>query len=258
MANNSCGIALKDDFKGDMARLEMSRYIDLGIYHAVEKSHPYYVEMIAEISRRLVRLQKTQGDLRVLEFGAGTGLATEDFVKCSGLSIDALELDEKCCELLGEHLGGLVTCICGDAVTFVGRNGYDAMVSVFAHDHIHYDKGPDLVANIHRNLKPGGVYIMGGELLPHYSNDTERKEALHKYHGFIVDAALREEHFELAQIEINALKSGLYKIGDFKRHEKLFEIEMLSQNFRLLSKAKMGPEQPDDVGGVFVYAFEAI
>ncbi len=258
MADNSYGIALKDDFKGDMARLEMSRYIDLDIYHAVEKSHPFYVEMIDEISRRFARLHQERGDLRVLEFGAGTGLATEDFVKCPGLSIDALELDEKCCDVLDEHLGGRVSCICGDAVTFVDSNGYDAVVSVFAHDHIHYDKGRDLAANIHRNLKPGGLYIMGGELLPPYSNDAERKEALHKYHGFIVKTALREEHFELAQIEINALKSGLYKIGDFKRHEKLFEIEMLSQNFRLLSKVKMGPERPGDVGGVFVYAFEAI
>lgn len=237
--------------------VEMSRYIDLDLYHAVERSHPYYEEMLAEICR-IIKERDANGVLRCLEVGAGTGLATGDVAAISGVSLDALELDENCCELLAKHVQGQVACIQGDATTYCGQNPYDVVLSVFAHDHIPYDSGQKLAANIRRNLKSGGIYIMGGEILPYYETEAERVDALHRYHGFIVAKALREGHFELAQIEINALKSGVFKIGDFKRHEQLFESEMLSADFRLLAKKKMGPDDPSDVGGVFVYVFEAV
>ena len=95
------------------------------------------------------------------------------------------------------------------------------------------------------------------EILPYFESDEERIDALHRYHGFIVAKALRNNDFELAQIEINALKSGVFKIGDFKRHEAQFEQEMLSANFKLSRKTKIGPIDIDDVGGVFVYVFQA-
>ena len=44
-------------------------------------------------------------------------------------------------------------------------------------------------------------------------------------------------------------------IGDFKRHEALFEQEMTAGDLRLSDKSKMGPVDRDDVGGVYVYAY---
>jgi len=46
-------------------------------------------------------------------------------------------------------------------------------------------------------------------------------------------------------------------IGDFKRHEAMFEDEMLSAGFKMKLKKKIGPIDRNDVGGVFVYIFEA-
>ena len=243
------------DGRGDV--LEMSRYIDLHLYHAVERSHPYYEEMLAEILRLLAEHAAGRA-IYCLELGAGTGLASMELLGQPGIRLDALELDAKCCELLAHYTEGRAHCIQGDAVTFKGETPYDVVVSVFAHDHIHYDQGRAFAANIRRNLKPGGLYIMGGEILPRYHDEASRIEALHRYHGFIVAKALREGHFELAQIEINALKSGVFMIGDFKRHEALFEAEMLSAAFRQRAKIKLGPQNPSDVGGVYVYVFQAI
>ena len=41
------------EFKGNVDEFEMSRYIDLDLYHAVERSHPYYEEMITEILKEI-------------------------------------------------------------------------------------------------------------------------------------------------------------------------------------------------------------
>lgn len=249
--------AVELDFSQGPDVLEMSRYIDLDLYHAVERSHPYYVEMIADIQAVLRDVRRGTGQ-RLLELGAGTGLATEAILGVGGFDVDALELDAKCCTILAEHTKGGASCIQGDATTFCRRGHYDFVASVFAHDHIHYDEAVNFARNIRNNLKPGGFYIMGGEILPFFQSEEERVEALHTYHGFIVQKALRDGHFELAQIEINALKSGIFKIGDFKRHEALFENEMLSADFRLFKKTKIGPGHLDDVGGVYVYVFQAV
>lgn len=237
---------------------EMSRYINLDLYHAVERSHPFYVEMIEEIRAQIAQRFTGNEPVRVLEFGAGTGLATEELVKHSNLRIDALDFDSECCNLLRQHMGSAVNVIQGDAVTYSREGEYDLVVSVFAHDHIVYEKGPTLAANIRRNLRKGGIYIMGGEILPVFSNDDDRVGALHDYHGYIIDKALRGRHFQLAQIEIDALQSGIDKIGDFKRHENMFEAEMISADFILRQKKKMGPLERDNVGGVYVYAYEAL
>lgn len=237
---------------------EMSRYIDLDIYHAVESSHPYYVQMVAHILRFISGLAvKSPKPLRVLELGAGTGLFTESLMKTTNIQVDAVELDQECIRHLEGHITSAnLKVIFGNAITYCKAEYYDVVVSVFAHDHIHYNQAKQFSANIRNNLKHGGYYLMGGEILPFYSNDKERFEALITYHGFIITKALREGHYELAQIEINALKSGIEMLGDCKRHEKLFEEEMLSSPFSMEEKVKIGPDM-ENIGGVFVYNFKA-
>jgi hypothetical protein len=72
----------------------------------------------------------------------------------------------------------------------------------------------------------------------------------------IVEEALKKKHYQLAQIEINALESGINMTGDFKRHEDIFELEMSEGGMELASKNKVGPPEPTDVGGVFVYTYK--
>ncbi len=242
----------------DHKRFEMSRYIDLELYHEVERSHAYYIEMVDKVCDYIQKNCDPDNRYRLLELGAGTGLCTEELLKLPFLEVSALEIDVDCCKLLGEHLRDReFEVIHGDAITFCREGYYDFVVSTFAHDHIHYDKAEAFAGNIRRNLKKGGAYLMGGEFLPHYSNMEERALSLYRYHGFIVDQALREGHYRLAQIEINALESGVDMVGDFKRNEILFEKEMASAGFRLIEKNKMGPAERDDVGGIFVYIYGA-
>ena len=236
---------------------EMSRYIDLELYHSVERTHPYYVEMTEQIIEGIKEFCDPDKEYSVLELGAGTGLLTQELLKHHFLKVTALELDIECCKIMEKHLqsGPKLEIVHGNAVTYNKDENYDIVVSCFAHDHIHYRDANELAKNIRRNLRDGGVYIMGGEILPFYSNTEEREHALKKYHGMIVEEALRKKHYQLAQIEINALESGINMIGDFKRHEDIFELEMSEGGMALVSKNKVGPFEPTDVGGVFVYTY---
>lgn len=238
--------------------IEMSRYIDLPTYHNIERGHPFYVEMLEEIEKQIranfAKRKKNAGKVKVLELGAGTGLCTLELIKIPGLEFNALEIDNECCKILSSHPeASKYNVILGDAVTHCVKNYYDLIISTFAHDHIHYDSRFVFAKNIYNNLKKGGLYIMGGELLPYFSNDDERKKSLFKYHNYIIDVALQHNRVQLAELENNALKSGLDKIGDFKRHEAMFEQEMASAGFKCVKKKKIGPLDRQDAGGIFVY-----
>ena len=83
---------------------EMSRYIDLDIYHAVESSHPYYTEMIDEILLYIEKYHhQTQKTLNILELGAGTGLFTQHLTDLPYLNVDALEIDSNAIHILEKN-----------------------------------------------------------------------------------------------------------------------------------------------------------
>jgi SAM-dependent methyltransferase len=236
---------------------EMSRYVDIVEYHAVERDHAFYEDMLAYIINALNRFKVKGKKIRLLEWGAGTGLVTEELAKLDHLNVTALEYDSDCYNFLCKHLEGKgVDCVHGDILNYFDEGGFDIVLSVFAHDHVHYNKANEEAGNIRRNLRRGGRYIMGGELIPYYETLEERTKALVTYHSIIVDQALAEQNFRLAQLEIDALESGVKMIGDFKRHEVLFENEMETSGFNLSTKEKIGPLDKSDVGGVFVYIYE--
>lgn len=251
---------------GEKVFIEMSRYIDLPTYHAIERGHPFYTEMIDEIKSQIERYHgdvsassKGPVSINALELGAGTGLCSLELLKYPFIKLDALDIDSECCKILASHPeAASCNVIIGDAAEYCRKHHYDLVVSTFAHDHVHYNKRFAFAKNIFNNLKKGGIYVMGGEILPYFSNDHERKRSLFRYHNTIIDIALQHGRVQLSELENNALKSGLDMVGDFKRHEAMFEDEMKSAGFKLLEKKMMGPLDRKDVGGVFVYVYQAV
>lgn len=241
-----------------MASVEMSNYIDLEKYHKAERTHPFYEEMLAEIlseMKKHLNGEKT----RVLELGSGTGIATLELLKFPSIDLTAVEVDENCFSFLQGKLNGTdANLVLADAVIFKCNKVFDITVSVFAHDHVSFERAREFAENINKNLKMNGLYIMGGELLFEFKTEYERKQALKKYHGFIIEKAEKEGNKEIVELETEALNSGLNKIGDFKRSEKMLEREMENAGFKVVKKEKMGPKKPENIGGVFVYIFQKV
>ncbi len=240
----------------DKSSREMSNYIDIEEYHEAEATHPFYKEMVCEMLEQIGR-RSNKKEIKVVEFGAGTGLFTRELSKIENLKIDTVEIDEVCYSYLQKNLGNKgIKLILGDAITYSGEEPYDIIVSCFAHDHIHFNKRLDYAKNVAKNLARGGIYIVGHEIIPEFLNEEERKKALRSFQGYIIWKAIQDGCEKVAGLELESLKSALAGIGDCKRHMVMFEEEMQIAGLKEIFRRKIGPLDKDNVGGVYVFVYE--
>jgi SAM-dependent methyltransferase len=247
--------------------VEMSAYIPVYDYDLYEERHAYFVEMMDQMIRILEEHRESRGGgrVRILEFGAGTGIFTRRLAGLRNVEIVSVEIDWACFHALQHNIEGMqdeiarvstsVTCVNEDSRTHDHPGRFDFVVSSFADHHIKpYDK-PKYFANVARNLKEGSIAIIGDEFLPDYDlSDVEaRREALRIYHDHIIDCARRDGFPELVRLEEAALQSGLDEQGDYKLSCREYEELLDLAGFRHES-VKIGPTDLENVGGVYVYS----
>jgi SAM-dependent methyltransferase len=258
-------------WKYDQKPVEMSRYLSIDKYDEFEELHPYRIEMINEMIRifheRCREIIEINGERdnpwTILEFGAGTGLFTKRLAELPNVSVVAVEYDSVCYNKLDEKMKkyGHVSCMEEDSRLFDpgGPNKYDFIFSCFADHHIHDVDKSQYLENVHKNLEQHGLFIVGEEFLPRYTNGDEasRTTAIRKYHQHIIDYAANDDTLTdeqkrgIIDLETKAKDSGIDRMGDFKVSKEIYT--------QLLSKAKLhtdfvtiGPVKQKDVGGVYV------
>ena len=240
--------------------VEMSAYISIEEYDSHEEEHAYYIEMMQRMLEQFQSLRSKNSTLtRVLELGAGTGIFTKRLALAQNVQIDAVELDWACFVRLKHNLCHVkhVTAHHRDSRIFdpgPREDGFSFVFSSFSDHHIAPPDKAVYLENVKRNLAAGGSFIVGDEFLPRhdYDNKQERAQALTRYHQYIVERAEQENHPVLAKLEREALDSGLQELGDFKLSCEQFERYLSDAGFRF-AKEKIGPAQPDDIGGIYVY-----
>ena len=259
------------------SNIEMSRYIDVDTYHRIEENHPFYVEMRAEIIEQIniyITQFKNRNRIEIHEFGAGTGLLTNEIIKLiqkAGISLDNLyinDVDITCVNYLNKLTQQGVNVFPGSIQEYLrikNRNPDDTVVNIsvssFAHDHFaDYENQKHLLEQIKRFIKPKGIYILGGEFIQPFNSEIEREESLFEYHNYIIQTALSRKTIvdsELAKLEFNALVSGLYLIGDFKTSIQRIEADAQSVGFKT-DIVKIGPKE-NIIGsaGIYVISFTA-
>lgn len=249
--------------------VEMSAYIEVDQYDAHEEEHAYFQAMMDEMLNLLKQhREEPRSVARILELGAGTGLFTKRLAEIENLDITALEIDWACFHLLKKNMAACESIMKSkntklhaenkDSRKFDPPGKFQFIVSSFSDHHIYFFDKEKYLRNVKKNLENNGFFIVGDEFLPeHDEKDAEsRREALESYHQHIISIAQRENHPILAQLEERALESGLRGWGDFKVSCAHYE-KLLSQiGFELIYKHKVGPQEIENIGGVYVYAFK--
>jgi len=236
--------------------VEMSRYIRIHEYDQHEEKHAYFADMMSAMTDIVAKSAQGNSKLRVLEFGAGTGIFTSRLAALPFVDhIVAVEYDWACCEILRHKMRhtGKVHVEYQDSRTF-SAGTFDVIVSSFADHHIRPVDKPRYFKNVANNMRPGAQFIVGDEFLPEYDakGNAARGAALEAYHRHIIDLALKQGETAVAALEEAALKSGLDEEGDFKLPCSSYEKMLQGADFHF-TKTCIGPLDLDHVGGVYVY-----
>jgi len=266
--------ALKRAFPPKLSQLrkkhvEMSAYIQIHDYDRYEEDHAYYKEMMEEMLMPLrEEAEKRNQKLRVLEFGAGTGIFTKKLASIPNLDIVTIEIDWACFKKLEhnmkiskpemESINTNCECIYEDSRFYNPKGTFDFIFSSFADHHIKPLDKQAYFENLDNNLKLDGSAIIGDEFLPPHNDDADSwRAAVNIYHDHIIGKAKEQNNNILAQLEENARKSGLSKMGDFKVSCEKYESYLNQYGFEYI-KTQIGPTSNENVsyeqvGGVFVY-----
>lgn len=247
--------------------VEMSLYINVFDYNEYEDKHAYYSEM----TKKMIAIcqedcaKNNYRDLEVSEFGAGTGIFTMKLA--NGLTdklkkLDAIEYDWHCYKILDiktrEFTNSYpeidINVYHEDSRTYDPDGEFNYIFSTFADHHIKKGDKEIYFENVKKNLKPGGLMIVGDEFLREHDpeNKKEREDALYKYHNHIINIAEDEGHDVLAVLEQQALESGLKETGDFKVSCSQYEQFLKNAGFKF-RKEQVSTMDYDSVGGIFVY-----
>lgn len=241
---------------------EMSEYIPIDEYDAHEEKHAYYQDMMKKMIKEFRDYFKSSdGNYRILELGAGTGLFTKRLAEQlhNIKELVALEIDWACYNRLLYKMMSFehVKVFYEDSRKFNPPGKFHAIFSSFADHHIKSKDKSDYFGNVRQNLLPNGLFIVGDEFLPMHDmhNEEQRINALKMYHGHIIGLAEKAGEPILVQLEAAALKSGIDKIGDFKLACDEYEHHLLNNGFSF-KKIRVGPLEDETalhIGGVYVY-----
>jgi SAM-dependent methyltransferase len=240
--------------------VEMSAYIAINEYHTHEEQHAYFKEMMDRMIEIISsHLSETYGkeNSRVLEFGAGTGLFTKRLLRLAKADVFAVEIDWACYHILEHTIGDHenVRLENRDSREYNPPGQFAAICTSFADHHIHpMDKGK-YFSNVRQNLLDDAIFVVGDEfLVEHDANDeSQRRTALELWHNHIIGIAEHKGQTALADLERDALKSGLEGKGDFKVSCSVYEAELDKAGLRVIDKELIGPKDRDDLGGIYVY-----
>ena len=223
---------------------EMSDYFDYAQYDRATRAHAFYTEMIDGMIESLKeQMRKAKGKFRILEIGCGNGSLTERLVKLPNVEIIATDVDKNSIRFVKKHLkSNNLKVLRVDALKIRSKTLFDVIIASWNYEHItNYKNGFRLGEAIAANLKNDGLYIEGAELVGPFKNESKRQRTFLDYHKDIIDRALEAGNSDTAQIEYQALISGLTGVSHFKRDKDTHVKEMARGGLKLVKSKKFGP-----------------
>jgi len=237
--------------------LQMSKYIDLGVYDIAERDHPFYEEAMIRVVELLKRSKLDQSE--ILELCAGTGIMTEKLAQAFPASkIIANEADRNCLDYLRKNMSQFVNTkfILGNASSKDFGEAFNIIVMSIGYHHLKKEDRPKFWENIKKHMASDSLLFLTDEFIPHFTSEEERIKNTKYAKQYIIDLCNKAGKYQTAALQKIFLDVNLFGVEEYKISTQLFEEDIKKAGFKIMDKEKVGPLDRDDVGGIFVYIIQ--
>ncbi len=141
-------------------------------YELLKLAYPHYDEFETKIGTTIADHFKDSSlsQIKTLEIGSGTGITTKFLLECDArLHIVAVDNEKKMMDQISSNLNqwgasARVTLVEKDIIDYlkeVPDNSFDVVTSGFVLHNIEHTIRDNVVSEIYRVLKPGGIFVNG-------------------------------------------------------------------------------------------------
>lgn len=200
------------------------------LYDKILPEFPYALAIYEQISQMISAMARKRGKLSVVEYGAGTGLLSEQIASIDGIDLITVDPSEAFYEKARNRLAKFanVRVIKDDAIKFVNEKPADIIVSSFTYHHISDDIKQAFINSVANNLVDGGKCIIGDEFISDYKTLAEKTRSIrdfykHTYKYLNTNGASQET----LQAFNDSLNTSLNGIEEYK-----VSLEILNQHLK--------------------------
>lgn len=223
---------------------EAKNYLeDPELYHKVQSSVPFELEMYDVLISKLVRFSQWSSP-KVLDLCCGTGLLTARLERLGfwqevvGLDINPLYLQEAT-----KYCTDKVKFVLADAVTYQANELFDVVVGSSAYHHIRDQFKKRFAEQVAKNLKAGGFVYIIDNLFPEYQDEKSYRESQYEYYRYLLSYLKDENVDDEVIINIKTARLIDYIPDDFKVDMKTFIYHFESAGFSISEITKVWPKE---------------
>lgn len=190
-----------------------SQIISPADYNRLISEHLYISTADKAIARIVAYHGNKDSPIEVVELGCGPARILPLLARVKGINLTGVDHDKTFVDYTQQVIRDQqlpATVVLDDVTTYQHPRQIDVAVSQGFHHHVMKGEPTrQYLLNVYNQLKRGGVYILGDEYLPDYSNDHERLVRAAIWYSHIINAALRGNHQQLAVEEAKTLIDDL-------------------------------------------------
>lgn len=212
-------------------------------YNRINTDEHLYIANADNFIKELVAKEAINSDkpIEVIELGCGPARILTLVGKVKNINLTGIDYDENFIKYASEKIKELnlpIKLVCGDVAGYKHNLPVEVFYSEGFHHHV--KKGLPLksyLENIYKQLKTGGVYVLGDEYLPEYSNNNERRIKAVMWYSHIISNALSSGFNYLAQEEAKTLLDDLSENHDHEAVKSNEQIKLVLENAILIEDA---------------------
>lgn len=212
-----------------------SKIIDALSYNRMMSVEHLYISA-ADKAIRDIALQfaaHNENPTQIVEIGPGPIRLTPSLAQIPNSIVTAIDHDQgwiTIAQKIVQEQNLNINFVCADIETYQHQSKIDVAVSQGSHHHI--PKGESTtryLANIRKQLSPGGIFVISDEMIPNYNSENERRVRLCIWYAHIIQHAMQCRYEDLAIAEMETLLDDLFE-GTGQRANKTEEQITLLRN----------------------------